>query len=427
MTLAIFLLFCTILLNLLVIYLNKIALEVAMGFFKISKKTPGKQTPYVHYAESEPLPEGNTVVGLFQKENGTKIVLVKKGDTDGNETLYNPSIDDCGSGIMESDEEISQATKHFDDEIDAHEEEFAISREIFCSELIRDVAPHCSPKYNRFHDAEAMEPLIGSDFISNFQSWESCYNYKNMTIMGHPIDERGLVHFPNHPKRIRGLGTSSVLLVLLGKEDRFGSNWGLINKENHLQLILIDFGRCLSRLMYPNEQKTNAENTFNNPLDMVKAVFQQYATVNGKEPPLPEPFFLATHIRHEIFETIDSLYHMPCSSIAKRAEDNFKLFPLFRAAIAKDLRRGIEHLHSQFKDDPEYIAVNGVNESFKQAGLEMKLSDLDHITADRLLYFYTMIKPNVSAEKKEFFSRQIAQLFAPREPGDSMSLPPRAK
>lgn len=399
-----------------------------MAFFKISKKTPEKHTPYVRYAEDETLPEGNTVVGIFKKEKGDKIVLVKKGDTDGNEALYNPNLDNYGSEITYSDEETSttdeETARYFDDEIDSDEEQFAISREIFCSEFIRDVAPHCCPKYNRFHDVKAMESLIGSDFISNFQSWESCYNHKNMTIMGYPIDEQGLIHFPTQPKRIRGLGVCAVLLLVIGKEDRFGNNWGLINKKNYLQVTLIDFGRSLSQIKYSNEQKTNEENSFNNPLNMIKAVFQQYAAI---DPPLPQAFSLATHIRHEIFETIAHLYHMPNSSIKRRAEDNFKSFPLFKAAISRDLRKGIEHLHNQFKDDPEYITVQGINECFKQENLEMVLSDLDHITAAHLLSLYTLIKPNVSAEKREFFSREVAQLFAPRAPGDSASLSPLAK
>ena len=43
-----------------------------MGFFKISKKTPEKYTPYIRYAEDDTLPEGNTVVGIFKKEKGNK-------------------------------------------------------------------------------------------------------------------------------------------------------------------------------------------------------------------------------------------------------------------------------------------------------------------------------------------------------------------
>ncbi|CEG55671.1 hypothetical protein [Legionella fallonii] len=407
-----------------------------MKFFKLSKKTAEKLTPYILYAEP---PEGNTVVCIAIKEGGNKKVLLKKGDIDGNETLYSADLDYETSDQMMPDEENfdgeiaeftqsdEKKTSHFDDEIDAHEKEFAISREIFCSELIRDIDAQCSPKYNRYYKAETMKPLIGPDFISDFHSWESSYNYEHQTILGHKINNQGLIQFPDQLKRVRGLGTCAVLLVLLGKDDRFNNNWGLVEKGNHLQVTLIDFGRCLSTIMYPNGQETNIENTFSEPLDMVKTIFQQYANANTNEPPLPASFSQAAHIKFEIFETIDSLYHMSVASIKKRAEENFKLFPLFREAITQDVRRGIEHLHRQFKDNPEYVAAQYINRAFKQEGLQVKLSDLDDETITYLLSFYNFAKPYETSAKAEAFLKQLSRCFTTQEHNESLQTSPTAQ
>ncbi|MCL9684447.1 hypothetical protein [Legionella maioricensis] len=396
-----------------------------MKFFKVSKKTPQKTTTYIRYSDG---PEGNTVVCIAKKENGEKKVLLKTGDTDGNETLYSRvhHIGDSGDSAREVFAD-AVVEKGFDEEIEPYEEEFAISREVFCAEMIRDVDPHCTPKYNRYYE-EGDHPLIGPDFINDFRSWKSSYHYKNQTIFGFRINTMGLVDFPARDelpaqqKRIRGLGVCAVLLALLGKDDRGGENWGLIERHNHLQVVLIDFGRCLCKMMF--SEKNNPENTYTNPFDIIKAVFEPYATAD--EPPLPQSFFESAHLKYEIFETIDKLYHMPASSLEKRADDNFKQFPLFKAAMLQDKRRGIEHLYNQFKDNKEYIATQYINEVLERTGASVKLSELDNESVGYVMSVYTYLNPSENPLKGELFFRQMMNIFSSEDLRETPRIAPQS-
>jgi hypothetical protein len=370
-----------------------------------------------------------TVECIAKKEGGTKKVLLKNGDTDGNESLYSKVTHIANYSDLRKAFADAVVEKGFDDEIEPYAEEFAISREIFCAEIVRDVEPHCTPKYNRYYDADTHSPLIGPDFIDNFRSWKSSYHYKNQTIFGFKINSAGLVDFPTpdgvraQPKRIRSLGVCAVLLAVLGKEDRGGENWGLIEKHNHLQVILIDFGRCLDKMMFAEENEQ--DNIYPDPFDIVKAVFQPYITPD--EPPLPASFLKSAHIKYEIFETIEKLYTMSAVSLEKRAEDNFNQFPLFKAAILQDKKRGIEHLYAQFKDNQEYIATKCINESLASTGMAIRLSELDDETAHYLQSIYNYLKPNDSQLKKELFFKQVQNLFKPELPcEDSQRLAPQS-
>ena len=382
-----------------------------MKFFKVSRKTPEKTTTYIHYSDG---PEGNTVVCIAKKEGGDKKVLLKTGDTDGNESLYTKVTHIADYSTAREAFGDAVVEKGFDDEIEPYEEEFAISREIFCAEIIRDVDPHCAPKYNRFNEADD-HPLIGPDFIDNFRSWKSSYHYQNQTIFGFEIKTAGLIDFPAHDelpaqqKRIRGLGVCAVLLAVLGKDDRGGENWGLVEKHNHLQVVLIDFGRCLGRMTFA--EKNDQDNIYTDPFEIVKAVFQPYTTPD--EPPLPASFFASNHIKYEIFETIEKLHTTSAESLEKRAEDNFNQFPLFKVAILQDKRRSIEHLYNQFKENPEYIATKFINESLASTGMAIRLSELDDKTADYLQSLYNFARPNETLLKKELFFKQIQHLFKP--------------
>lgn len=395
-----------------------------LKFFKISKKIPQKTTTYIRYSDA---PEGNTVVCIAKKEDGDKKVLLKKGDVEGNETLFsysNPDPGDRAMSISDGEEE------KLDDEIEAYEEEFAISREIFCAEIVREVDPHCTPKYNRYNEEGSQEPLIGPDFVNDFRSWKSSYDYENQTIFGFPINAAGLIDFLGqnqslpHSKRIRGLGICAVLLAVLGKEDRGGDNWGLIEKSNHLQVVLIDFGRCLCSMMFADEEKNKSEHSFPNPFDIVKAVFQQYDTPD--EPPLPASFFESAHIKYEIFETIEKLYTMSDASLEKRADDNFKQFPLFKSAMLRDKRRGIEYLYNQFNENKEYIATQYINEVIERTGVSIKLSDLDNETAHYLQSIYACANPFESPFKRDLFFKQMVDIFNPESPTETPRTAPQS-
>lgn len=364
-----------------------------MKFFKISKKIPQKTKPYIYFADP---PEGNTVVCIAQNERGDKKILLKKGDIEGNETLY------------ENIYSASKMEQTFDSEIDTDEEGFAISREIFCAELIQLIDPACSVKYSRYYTKDSNEPLIGAAFIDNFRSWRSCYDYVHQTISGYKVNLKGFVEFPQQHKRIRGLGSAAVLLILLGKDDRGGENWGLIEKNNHLQVTLIDFGRCLSRMLFSDKQPNISENAFfTDPFDLVRAVFQQYFGA-ADEPPLPKSFWTAVHTKYEVFETIDRLYQMPFSMMNELVENNFKQFPLFKKAILEDRRMGIELLYNQFKDNKEYLAARFINRSFKQLKLPIRLSDLDNISINYLVNLYMFINPEDNPHKEQVFFNYVS-------------------
>ncbi|ASQ46543.1 hypothetical protein [Legionella clemsonensis] len=397
-----------------------------MRFFKVSKKTVQKTTAYIRYSDA---PEGNTVVCIAIKENGEKKVLLKTGDIEGNETLFSNTANTLYSGASAMEIYNAKDEEGFEDEIEREEEKFAISREIFCAELVRDVDPNCAPNYNRYYEADTQKPLIGPDFITNFQSWKSSYHYENQTILGFAINTAGFIDFPSHAgfpaqrKRIRGLGVCAVLLAILGKDDRGGENWGLVEKYNHLQVVLIDFGRCLCRIMFADEEKNQSENSYKDPFDIVKTVFQQYDT--SDEPPLPESFFKSTHIKYEIFETIEKLYGMS-ATLEKRADDNFKEFPRFKTAILHDKRRGIEHLYHQFKNNKEYIATQYINKIIEKAGISIKLSDLDSETATYLQSLYTYLKPFETSIKHDLFFKHIMKIFNPESPNETLHTTPQS-
>lgn len=444
-----------------------------MKFFKISKTIPEKTTVYIRYGDA---PEGNTVVCIAQKENGEKKVLLKKGDIEGNESLYrnpnlgdnqmdtfgykaeqtsdvddvspNPEYNQTGtdgaqkdkgsdveeaapnSGYHKMSADGDEAPQDFEDEILPKEKEFAIGREIFCAGIVRDIDPACTPKYNRYYKAETHAPLIGSDFIDNFRSWKASYNYEDQTLLGFKINAGGLIDFVDHKgfpvqqKRIRGLGVCAVLLAILGRDDRGGENWGLIEKSNHLQVVLIDFGRCLCSMMFADKEKNESEHSFANPFEIVKAVFQQYNTPD--EPPLPSSFFESAHIKYEVFETIEKLYNMPAASLEKRAEDNFKQFPLFKEAILRDKKRGIEHLYNQFKDNKEYIATQYINEVLERTGVCIKLSELDDETTSYLQSLYTYLNPFEAPYKRDLFFKQVANILNPTEPNETPRTAPQS-
>lgn len=151
--------------------------------------------------------------------------MIKVGDLGGNESFYDSS---------------------YADEIEANEELFAISREIFCGDLIRAINPYCTPKYKRYYGKDLNELFLGSDFIDHFKTWKASYNHSAQTILGYKIHSEGNVEFQTgKTKPVRGLGTCAVLLTVLGRVDRGDTNWGIVEYDTHLQVTLIDFGQCL--------------------------------------------------------------------------------------------------------------------------------------------------------------------------------------
>lgn len=210
-----------------------------MQFFKLSKKNPQKTTLLTRFSDG---PEGNSVVCLAQKKDSAKKTLIKVGDLGGNEYFYD-SI--------------------YADEIEANEDLFAISREIFCGDLIRVINPYCTPKYKRYYGKDLNELFLGADFIDHFKTWKASFNHSAQTILGYKINSEGDVEFqPGKTKPVRGLGTCAVLLTVLGRQDRDHSNWGLVEYDTHLQITLIDFGQCLAQFtLFSGETSSTHINT----------------------------------------------------------------------------------------------------------------------------------------------------------------------
>ena len=88
-------------------------------FFKKSKKYLSKTTHYVSY--SDYVPDGGSVVCLALQKETCKKILLKNGDTAIQDNFFDTP---------------------YHKEIKPHKEVFAISRELFCAELIRDIDPH---------------------------------------------------------------------------------------------------------------------------------------------------------------------------------------------------------------------------------------------------------------------------------------------
>ncbi|CEK09857.1 hypothetical protein [Legionella hackeliae] len=428
-----------------------------MYFFKISKKNPQKTTLFTRVSDG---PKGNSVVCIAKKENGTKRALIKVGDVLGNESFY---------------ESV------YADEIEVNEELFAISREMFCGDLIRTINPGCTSKYNRYHGKDLNELFIGSDFMEHFKTWKASYNHSAQTILGYKINSEGDVVLPQGAtKPVRGLGACAVLLTVLGRGDRGYTNWGVVECDTHLQITLIDFGQCLIQfILFEDEDckdelegiAKNAEDTgyledpkdkcieeqntdnrgpdvdyqdlessvpsnsktkedsdwlnFKNPFDVINAVFQQYSSLAKPildnpqaqyvEPPLPGQFLQSQHIKCEIFETIHQLHSMPFSDIVKIANDNFKEFPGYKAAMLQDKKLIIEHLYNQFKDDKEYVAVQFINRCFVKLNTGFKLSNLDDNSINYILSIYRFVNPQNDSYKEAIFCKQIRTMLRPEE------------
>lgn len=353
-----------------------------MPKFKKKSKKEHKTSLYEFFKKP---PKGNSVVCIAKKVNNDKQKLLKHGDVSANETLYL-----CGE---------------YDDEIDLNESEFAISREKFCADFIHYVDPNCSPAYQRFEADEGEEPFIGSDFIPQFISWKKSYDYQKQTILGYRFNEDGAMECSGQTKKIRGLGKCAVLLLLLGKSDRGNTNWGLVEKSQHLQVTLIDFGQCLNEMQFSKEPLES----YSNPFDMVKAVFQQYA--HTTEYPLPIQFLQSPNILCELFETIEFLHHLSFEVIERMADENFAQCPKYKSAILHDLKMGIEHLHNQFKNNPEYTAINWINTFFKNMGAPFQLSDFDNKSILNLLKMHGLFNPQGNALKEELLSNHLRSLL----------------
>ncbi|CDZ77617.1 hypothetical protein BN59_01901 [Legionella massiliensis] len=364
-------------------------------FFKISKKNPGVLQHYTLTADGPP---GNTVKGIIKQETREKYKLLKEGDADANETLYRYEI--------------------FDDEIEENEGAFAIAREIFSAKFVRQLSPASSPKYKRYYEKALPNAFIGSDYLGSFKTWKEAYDSDGVTILGAKLDAQGDLAFPSQSKRIEGLGVAAVLIELLGKIDRANYNWGLVEGTSVVQVTLIDFGSCMNSLPFSMPVSDEKPAVFKCPRDIISSVFEQYTS----EKALPAQLLTLRHIECEVYETLAALKKMPSELIEALANEQFAAYPLYKAALLKELAMGIEYLDNQFRTDKHYIASQYINECLQEIGIQSSLSSYDNESIDYLLELYVAIRPDDNPRNHRKFMTGIrSYLVAEEQQGLTLS------
>lgn len=372
-------------------------------FFKVAKAKSTNSTPYFYFKEA---PEGNTVECIVKHATKNKYKLLKKGDDDCNESLYK--------------------YEEFDDEIDADEKRFAISRELFCAQFIRHINSPSCPKYSAFYkltpnkNGTEKEPLVGADFLDQFTTWKDTYNAENSRILGRSLNSEGYLCAPTSSKRLVGLGTAAVLLELLGKDDACNTNWGVVETASHVQVTLIDFGKCLLNLRFSRDQEDLG--LFSHPMDVVRGVFEQYVgtSVSSDEVALPQPLIKSKHLECEVFETITTLTKMSPDELADIAKKHFSQFPKYQSALIKEMKMGIEYLHKQFENHDQFIAVSFINQCMKDLDISCRLSECENTSIDYILSVYHFIQPQKSSAHEKLFFDRIKAFFCETETSEEI-------
>lgn len=364
-------------------------------FFKVAKAQSTNTTPYLY---SKKAPEGNTVVCIAKHKTKEKYKLLKKPDVDANDSLYK--------------------YEEFDEEIEADEKGFAISRELFCAQFIRHINLASCPKYSRFYKLEKeteKKPLVGADFLTQFTTWNEAYNAEKATILGRSLNSEAYASNTVTSKRLVGLGTAAVLLELLGKDDCCNTNWGLVETVSHIQVTLIDFGKCLLNLRFSRDQEDLS--LFSHPMDVVRVVFEQYVGTgfSSEDVALPIKLIKSKHLECEVFETIATLSKLSPDDITVIAKEHFSHFPRYQLALIKEMKMGIDYLHKQFENNKQFIAISHINQCLKDLELPYKLSECDNITINDLLTDYQTIQPQKSSDHEKLFLKKIKAFFCKSE------------
>ncbi|KTD36727.1 hypothetical protein Lnau_1711 [Legionella nautarum] len=366
-------------------------------FFKVAKAESSKSTPYRYFKEA---PEGNTVECIVKHPTKEKYRLLKNPDIDANDSLYK--------------------YEEFDEEIEADEKHFAISRELFCAQLIRHINLASCPKYSRFYklvseESTKKKPLVGADFLTQFTTWNEAYDAEKDTIFGRRLDSEACITGTVTSKRLVGLGTAAVLLELLGKDDCCNTNWGLVETPTQVQVTLIDFGKCLLSLRFSRDQEDLS--LFAHPMDIVKGVFEQYVgtCVSSDEVALPDKLIKSKHLECEVFETITALSKLSYDEIAVIAKEHFSQFPKYQSALLKEMKMGIEYLNTQFGKNEQFMAVNYINQCFNDLKISCKLSECDNATIEYLLSIYHTMQPQKGSNHEKLFLSRIKAFFYKQE------------
>ncbi|WED43248.1 hypothetical protein [Legionella cardiaca] len=444
-----------------------------MHFFKISKKTPQKTTLFTRFSDG---PKGNSVVCIAKKHNSEKKIIIKIGDLVGNEYFYDSVYADeieaneelfaisregfCGDLIRAISPHCTAKYNRF------HGKNV---NELFIGSDFMEHFQTWKASYN-YNAQTILGYKINSEGDVEVQQGNSkpvrglgvCAVL--LTVLGRGDRGNtnwGLVEYNTH-LQVTLIDFGQCLAQFLLFEDETNSPQGY---EENIECVgesteategaAYSYGQGAA---FAYERGTDADDqgaetadaqnpafpgfpafkeqtnsrikedsnwlNFTNPFDIINAIFQQYSnstepTPDDKsqyvEPPLPSQFLQSQRIKCEIFETIHQLYTTPFSDLVKMANDNFKEFPTYKAAMLQDKKLVIEHLYNQFKDNKEYLAVQFINQCFMKVGTGFKLSDLDNTSINYFLSIYTFLNPSNDSYKEAFFCRQIRTILKREE------------
>lgn len=215
-------------------------------------------------------------------------------------------------------------------------------KDMFCGELIRLIAPECTSEHCLF-TTEDNKPLVGSEFMDNFQTWKDVYQEENKAINNLQITSLANIRVDNPRIYLPfvGMGTLAVLRFLLGRNDMHFQNWGIKMFDHLIQAIMIDFGSCLIRFRFSNcvmvdREKLNLSDIF----DVAKKVFRFQNPTNIMP---PEDVYQSPIFRREIFETIAKLQEK-LPSIELLADKVFCRFPYHLPFIKAEMQCGVNYL-----------------------------------------------------------------------------------
>lgn len=273
------------------------------------------------------------------------------------------------------------------------EEIFYQRKDIFTINLIRFLAPECSPEADTFYKIKnnmaSQKFYTATVFLKDYQNWEDIY--QDGKISGHSIDEHGYVikNTEGQSTRVpvKGLGYIAVLTTILGIADMKPDNWGLIDMGSHYQAVIIDSGKSLEMSVHREIQ---------NAKDILQKSLFDLTTRNGKYvqiSSLPNELLQADYIQLEVYDAVDHI-----------KLDIHKLSTNDLACPEMDVFCGIFSPFSEFKE----LLLGTIGENAKQL--------YEQIRTQKLSAYSTRHSPN----DNKFYTESYT-LFAPKHKTENVS------
>lgn len=305
------------------------------------------------------------------KEAGSKVVNDYTFD---DIEILNKLADQGEDLELLSDDNFMQRAKELTDHYD--KQKYFSLKEMFCGQLIHLIAPQCTPKHRVFEHVVTRNLLftfpsngnavsnqntntndntpalpepktsnytIGCKFMHNYKDWSEAYDHKKNKINHCPLTPTGEVKTRTGNKPVLDLGTITLLRWLLGTEDMHDDNFGVIRKDNHYQMIILDYGTCLDNFNFlTGEEQDEVESTYIIDPKNILAIFDQIYILNNYEV-IPTELRESPRVKAEIFATIDKL-NTNIPQIEQLADEIFKEYPVHKELIVQNIKAGIKYL-----------------------------------------------------------------------------------